>query len=313
MFCWKCKSNVHRVADCPEWDINKSKGSHTTYDSLKASPKSLKTSRSQSKLYCENHGHNWTHDTGSCRYVPVNQVNNVTVAPVIDLYDLPDIDELSHLTDANRHTETKIIFSITVLSGDRLCEAPQILVKVDFGQGPITCLVDSGAEISVIPICMVKNDVLKQSTGRVRLVPVFGESMITKVVNVPARLCPVNILQSVSNISFVTLSVSVINVMASRYPLLSVADYSLLRRRDNVAPPEIVYIPSMDVVSEQCLDESLDVNPECLNDLNVSYQSSLSFTTNINGDNGDSTNIVNTNIDVVNTNTSIEITNSCDA
>ena len=54
-----------------------------------------------SRFNCYNHGPNYTHDTKDCRSMYVRHVNSVTVKPVIDLNELPDIVELSHLTKAN--------------------------------------------------------------------------------------------------------------------------------------------------------------------------------------------------------------------
>ena len=119
---------------------------------------------------------------------------------------------------------------------------------------------------------------LKNFHKNIILLPAIENRIIAKLVDIPASFCSDNLIDSISKKTFVPLSLAVVDVMTSKYPVLYVGDYKLLKGRDGVLHLETVCIPSKDVVLERCMDERF----ECLNELSVNeLQSFNTVSTNI--------------------------------
>ena len=115
----------------------------------------------------------------------------------------------------------------------------ELIVQVDFGNGPTDCLVDSGAEISVLKSSMISLDSLSEESIQtsVTLQGAFGDVVKAKLMNVTARL--LNVDSYSKRRSPLLLTCAVTEELHRDVALLSLCDYEVLRQGVEEFIPEV--------------------------------------------------------------------------
>ena len=114
----------------------------------------------------------------------------------------------------------------------------QTFITVDFGAGPVECLVDSGCDISVLKPQMLPVGLLasKEGSSIVTLEAAFGQQRTAKLINVPAHLVD---RQKDTRHSNILLTCAVTSDLNGEVALITVADYESLLRQSEECIPEV--------------------------------------------------------------------------
>jgi hypothetical protein len=137
----------------------------------------------------------------------------------------------------------------------------EILVKVDFGVGPVSCVIDSGAEISVVKSNMIRsvssND--ESACTEISLQGAFGPRVPAFLMNVSAHL--LNFDSASSRLSPVLLTCAICDDLTRDVALLSLGDYEALRCGLDEFIPEVKLINKTTVMFT---DPRVSRNPEAI-------------------------------------------------
>ena len=170
------------------------------------------------------------------------RVNRVTVVPP---------EALVHLTDGASPTKTLLIGRVGAPGEARSVEAGQI-VMVNFGREDVECLVDSGAEISVLQPSMCDEGASDESgVTELMLQGAFGEAISAKLSNVAA--CLVKSPTVGVSRAQAMLCCAISSKLVGARALLTVADYMTLVKASDTFIPEVTYISNTRILFDDPL------------------------------------------------------------
>ncbi|MFI5407124.1 MAG: hypothetical protein ACHQ1D_11525, partial [Nitrososphaerales archaeon] len=235
MTCIICKKGGHLAKDC--WyrenkGSSQSFGNNQTKNFTSGSNKifnkkhyensqKVKTYNAK-RIYMERNQTNQNRITGDGVHESVT-LNAETTPKAVNKIALSDTHTASSISTRNK-TE-KVDTNKTVL--------------VDFGIGPIKCIIDSGAEISVVKPDMlpVDGDQSESANTSVKLLGAFGGATHAKMCNVKSKLVKVDGLESKCAPIFLTCAVT--PDLNGNTALITPSDYENLLENNSVFVPDV--------------------------------------------------------------------------
>ena len=169
------------------------------------------------------------------------RIHRVAILPQSDLTEESEVGPLVHLTDPCVSLKTLVVDRVQLPGWSPPLISKSQVVTVDFGNGVVDCVVDSGAEISVLKPSMIPLKVMEDA-GSIELVlqGAFGDATSARIVNVPA--CLVGTLTIGTGSIPALLCCAVSPKLVGEKALITSADYDALLRASECFLPEVEFL-----------------------------------------------------------------------
>ena len=234
--CYACNQMGHFANDCTSSKAAGSANSRSTAGSRGA--ESNPAARPRLCYKCGSPKHLSPDCPDKDKSAFKGRVKRVTVVPIIDLTAADSGPALVHLTDPASSVKSLVVDRVQVPTHATPPSCKSRMVIADFGNGPVECVIDSGAEISVLKPSMLACKIMEEA-GSVELLlqGAFGDTTPAKVVNIPTRLVGMQTIGS-GNVPAL-LCCAVTPKLVGDRALLTVADHDALVEACKAFVPEV--------------------------------------------------------------------------
>ena len=178
---------------------------------------------------------------------------------------------------SENQSSSEVLESSNTFEASNSCslKSKSIEVVLSIGNNCLPGIVDTGAEITVLPFELV-SDLLPEGTlcGKIKLQGAFGESVLADIVNPPCKLVQssenqfkvqkANNHDNQSNVSDLILTCAVTDRLSEKRVLLSLEDYANLCKMWDDIPPDVDYtivsgVPATEMgsICSCCVDSCL--------------------------------------------------------